>query len=400
MILIKGRKRWRALLSRCGVYPRGVPNNSVWLHALGPGEMRVAIALVLALPQDLPVVITSDGSNHGFAQAALGGRVELASIPLPFLFAWRRFLRRYSPRQLILIEATGLFPLLCLHLLGWEIPTALVNGWFTKEWLAVDRCSPLVERVQLFGVRDEGDRERLAGTGVGRERISVTGDVKFDATAPPLPGIEAEIRTLAGERPILIAGSTHSEEDGQILDAFERLGGGDRALLILAPRHGFDRTDKLLRERDLDFVRRSRFPAQGRPSVVLLDSMGELASLYRHAAAVFVGYSLTPRGGGHNPIEPARFAVPIAVGPYTSNFQFHADLFDRAGAWQRVASAEELARVWGAWLDDLELARQMGRRAADVVELERGLATSRTLALLKPFLGLDDDGVWYVPAPG
>jgi 3-deoxy-D-manno-octulosonic-acid transferase len=390
MMLIKGRKRWRAFLSRCGLYARGNPRSCVWFHAIGPGEMRVAIALVLALPKDLPVVITSGYSDSAFARVALGERAELVSVPLPFMFAWRRFLRRYSPQQLILIEATGLFPLLCLHIMKREIPTVLVNGWITRQWLDADPCSPLLNAVQIFGVRGESDRELLAEIGIRPQQITVTGDMKFDAITHPVPEIEAQIQQLAGERPILIAGSTHSDEEPQVLDAFERLGGGQRAMLVLAPRQKFDLTDKLLRRRKIEFVRRSGFPVSGQPAVVLLDQIGELASLYRLAAAVFVGNSLTARGGGHNPIEPARFAVPIAVGPYMSNFLFHADLFERAGAWRRVAGAEELAGVWSTWLDSPELARQIGQRGADVVELERGLATARTLALLRPLLRLDD----------
>jgi 3-deoxy-D-manno-octulosonic-acid transferase len=195
------------------------------------------------------------------------------------------------------------------------------------------------------------------------------------------------MRKLAGERPILIAGSTHPDEEPQVLDAFERLGGGDRAMLILAPRLMDGLSEKLLRQRGLPFVRRSRFPVSGRPAVVLLDRVGELASLYRLAAAAFVGNSLSPMGRGHNPIEPAYFAVPIAVGPNMAHFELHADLFDRAGAWQRVADAGELARVWASWLDAPDLARQMGRRAADLVESQRGLAVFKALELLRPFLG-------------
>jgi 3-deoxy-D-manno-octulosonic-acid transferase len=277
---------------------------------------------------------------------------------------------------------------------GRELPTALVNGRLSEKWLKACRdFLPLFDRVHVFGVRGDEDRDRLAGIGIPRERVHLTGEMKFDATAEPRPETEASVQELAGGRPILIAGSTHSDEEPQVLDAFARVGGGERAMLVLAPRfpEQSDKVEELLRRKGLDFVRRSRFPVSGRPAVVLLDTIGELAALYHLAAAAFVGSSLLP-GGGHNPIEPARFAVPIAAGPHMANFRSLAELFDRTGAWQRVADAEELARTWAAWLDDPEPARQMGRRAADIVEAQRGLAMARTLELLRPFLGLEDRG--------
>jgi 3-deoxy-D-manno-octulosonic-acid transferase len=347
--------------------------------------------LVKALPENLPVVITGYSPGQRIAREALGKRVEVAWLPNFFRFAVRGFLRRYSPRQLILIEATDLRPLVCLRLLRQELPTALVNGWFDEEWLGADPFSRLLAGVQVFGVRDGAAGDALAGIGIPRERISVVGEMKVDALAEPLPELEAQLQELAGERPLLVAGSTHIPEEPQVLEAFERLGGGERAMLVLAPRRLQVRsTEKLLRDRGIRCVRRSRFPVSGRPAVVLLDTQGELAAIYRLAAAVFLGFSLLPGGGGHNPIEPACFAVPIAIGHYMANFQALAELFDRAGAWQRVADADELFRAWSAWLDAPDLARQIGRRAADLVESQRGFAISRTLTLLMPWMGSDD----------
>lgn len=391
-----GRPRWRRLLSLWGIYPRGTPK-SIWIHAFGIGEMRVAIALIQALPQDLSFVVTSSDESRELVRKTLGDRVELTFIPFPFRFVVRRFLRRYSPRQLIMVEMNDLRPLLCLHLMPQELPAAVVNGRVDLEMIEPHPCSPYLDRIQLFGVRGEKDRELLAGRGIPHDRIVQTGEMKIDAMAFPNPELEAQMQELAGGRPILIAGSIDPDEGPQILDAFLGVGGGDRAMLILAPKIAFHLAEELLRNRGLGFVRRSRFPVSLRPAVVLLDSIGELASLYRIAAAAFIGNSLTPEGSGHNPIEPACFAVPVAVGPHMSNFQSYADLFDRAGAWQRVADAEELARAWTTWLDNPELARQTGRRAAKLVESQRGLAMARTLELLRPFLGRD--GWAAIPSP-
>ena len=193
---------------------------------------------------------------------------------------------------------------------------------------------------------------------------------------------------------MVVAGSTMAGEEGQVLAAFARAGGGEGALLVLAPRHPerCDEVAALLAARGLPFRRRSALadaPAPGdraaaRPAVLILDTLGELAGLYRHAAAAFIGGTLVPTGG-HNPLEPARFGVPVAAGPSMTNFRDIADRFDRAGAWRRVPDAEELGDVWRHWLDDPAAGRAVGARAADLVAANRG-AVARTLDLLAPLL--------------
>jgi len=169
-----------------------------------------------------------------------------------------------------------------------------------------------------------------------------------------------------------------------VLDAFRRAGGGERALLVLAPRHPerWNEVDTLLRGENA--VRRTALPASGRPAVVLLDSLGELAGLYRLAASAFIGGTLVPTGG-HNPLEAARFGVPIAVGPSMHNFREMAEAFDRVRAWRRVKDSRELATVWREWLGNSAAARETGERGLRLVEENRG-ALARTVEMLKPVL--------------
>jgi 3-deoxy-D-manno-octulosonic-acid transferase len=177
-------------------------------------------------------------------------------------------------------------------------------------------------------------------------------------------------------------------EEEKVLAAWELAGGGDRALLVLAPRHPerWNEVDNLLRARNVDFVRRTNLPPPpARPALLLLDSLGELAALYRFAAGAFIGGTLVPKGG-HNPLEAARFGVPVAVGPAMENFRDMADQFDRAAAWQRAADAEALGKIWKAWLDDPAAAREQGERAAELVAENRG-ALERTMKMLAPVTG-------------
>jgi 3-deoxy-D-manno-octulosonic-acid transferase len=142
---------------------------------------------------------------------------------------------------------------------------------------------------------------------------------------------------------------------------------------------------RLVVARGLSLARRSEPASAASGDVLLLDSLGELGGLYRLATGAFVGGTLVSRGG-HNPLEPARFGVPVAVGPSMENFREIAAAFDGAGAWQRVGDAAELGAAWESWLDDPATARDLGGRGRALFQANRG-ALERTLELLRPWLG-------------
>ena len=363
----------------------------LWIHAVSVGEVGVAATLAKGLPAGIPLLVTTvTPTGQERARALFKDRGEVAYLPFDLGFAVRRFFDRFQPRALILVEG-DYWPLVLSEARRRGLPVAVVNGRVgdrsfgrmrhLKRFLGV-----LFSGVDRFGVQTAGDRDRLTALGVSAERIAVTGNLKYESPEPVFkPELEESLRALAGGRPILLAGSTMRGEEEQVLDAFGRLGG--RALLVLAPRHPerWDEADALLRTRKINAVRRTRIPTPeipGRPDVVLLDSLGELAGLYRIAAGAFIGGTLVPTGG-HNPLEPARFGVPVAVGPSMHNFRDMAARFDQSQAWRRVADADELARVWGEWIDDPQAAREQGGRALALLEENRG-ALERTLEMLKP----------------
>jgi 3-deoxy-D-manno-octulosonic-acid transferase len=288
-------------------------------------------------------------------------------------------------------------------------PVAVINGRISDRAFGRQRRFGRLNRlfyreVERFGLQSDDDRRRLLALGAPADRLVVTGNLKFDAPEPTRqPGLEAGLLRLAAGRPILVAGSTLEGEDEAVLEAFRRLGGGRRALLILVPRHPerWNSVDDLLSHSGQRHLRRSHLdtshldtshldtshldPGPLDPvDVLLLDSLGELAALYALATAVFIGGSLVPKGG-HNPIEPALFGIPTAVGPSQFNFLDVAKLFDEAGAWRRVADAEGLAAIWKAWLEHPSAAKDVGERARALVARHRGAAV-RSVALLAPTL--------------
>jgi len=367
----------------------------LWLHGVSVGEAGVAAALALAVPERIPVVVTTiTPTGQARARAGLGARGAVAYLPFDLGFAIRRFFDRFAPRALVLVEG-DFWPLLLAEARRRGLPILVANGRVgDKGFRRMARLRPFARRllalVDRFGVQSEIDRDRLIDLGVEPSRISVTGNLKYDTPEPILPpALAAEIERLAAGRGLLVAGSTMPGEEEAVLDAFSGL--ENRALLVLAPRHPerWGEVAALLAERKVDHVRRSTFLAssgtpQATVAVVLLDSLGELAGLYRLAAGAFVGGTLVPTGG-HNPLEPARFGVPVAVGPSMHNFSEMADRFDRAGAWRRVADSGALARAWRGWLDDPDEARDLGLRGERLVLENRG-AIARTLDLLRPAL--------------
>ncbi|MDX1996669.1 MAG: 3-deoxy-D-manno-octulosonic acid transferase [Thermoanaerobaculia bacterium] len=394
-LLSRGRHYRQSVRGRLGFEtPVGpVRTGGLWLHAVSVGEAGVAATLARALPRDEPALVTTiTPTGQEQARKSFGGRCAVTYLPFEFGYAVRRLFHRHAPRALVLIEG-DLWPLVLRRAGRLGVPVVVVNGRVSDRgfprlrrvrWLARPL---LLEPVRHFGVQTSLDRDRLVAVGVAPERITVTGNLKYETPEPTAaPELYAQLQALAAGRPILVAGSTMAGEETAVLDAFAALGPG-RALLVLAPRHK-DRWDAVateLRQRNLAFQRRSRFEGSGGTDVVLLDSYGELAGVYRLARGAFIGGTLVPTGG-HNPLEPALFGIPVVVGPAMDNFREMAEEFDREQAWARVTGAAELAECFRGWLDDPAAAKLLGQRGRGLIERNRG-ALERTAELLARHLG-------------
>ena len=392
--LLAGRARHYlpTLRGRLGSHRGEVVRHALWLHAVSVGEARVAAALAQRLDPGLPLLVTTvTPTGQAEARRLFAGRAAVAYLPLDLGFAVRRFLDRFEPRACLLIEG-DYWPLLLRRLARRGIPVGVANGRVgDRSFARLSRLrswvGPFFDPVRRFAVQSERDRERLAALGVEAGRLAVTGNLKFDAEVPaPDPELAARVRALAGERAILVAGSTMAGEEERVLEALEAVG-RERALLVLAPRHPerWEAVDRMLRERGLRVARRSQgATAEPAPEVLLLDSLGELAGLYALADAAFVGGTLVATGG-HNPIEPAAHGTPLAVGPHMENFADVARRFDAEGAWTRVEDGAALGAAWARWLDDPREAAAQGDRARALVATSRG-AVERTLEYLSPIV--------------
>ena len=376
--------------------PDPFPGRPLWIHAVSVGEVGVAATLVRALPAELPLLVTTvTPTGQARAHTLFKDRARVAYLPLDLEGPVDRFLAAVEPRALLLTEG-DYWPLLLAHLARRDVPVAVINGRVSDR--SFPRLAGLARRlpravglffgpVARFGMQTAADRDRLLALGVPAEKVSVTGNLKYETLLPkPLAELEREITALAAGRPILVAGSTMAGEEEAVLTAFQAASTSTPSLLILAPRHPerFAEVERLLARRGMPYLRRSSLPASAtKIDVLLLDTVGELASLYALARGAFIGGTLAPTGG-HNPLEAARFGVPVAVGPSMENFREMAEMFDARGAWARVADASALGATWGRALSEPGWAQELGGRGREVVEANRG-ALERTLALIAPW---------------
>jgi len=388
LLLLRGRHYLPTLAGRLGRRLPDAPTGGLWIHAVSVGEAMVAATLRPGLAAHAPLVVTTvTPTGQERARRAFGAATGY--LPFELGFAVRRFFAAVQPRALVLVEG-DYWPLVLREARRRGVPAVVVNGRVSDR--SFRRLRPfarlvrplLLDPVAHFGVQTALDRDRLAALGVAADRITVTGNLKFEAAAPAAaPELAAWIAATAGGRPVLVAGSTMPGEERRVLDAFAVARETADALLVLAPRHP-ERFDEVWREVERRYPDATRRTAPQRPgaspAVALLDTLGELAAVYEHAQGAFIGGTLVPRGG-HNPLEAARFGVPVAVGRSMENFREMAEAFDRAGAWARVGSARELGETWRRWLLDRAGAQELGLRGRDLVEANRG-ALAKTLALL------------------
>jgi 3-deoxy-D-manno-octulosonic-acid transferase len=396
------------LLERLGRVPafkstRGRP--VIWLHAVSVGEVLAVSRLVGELDRAFPeyqlLISTTTRTGQDLARDRFGAeRVFYCPLDLPW--AVRAYLKALEPRMVVLAE-TEFWPNLLCGCFRRGIPVAVVNARISdRSWPRYRRLKdlwrPILSRIARVLAQSETDAERLKAIGCAPERVSVAGNLKFDVRAAKEAEATRLLKTAARGLRIVVAGSTLEGEEAAMLEAWPQMLAADPDLvLVLAPRHPerFAGVAALLERSGVSWARRSEWPSESQSGagdalqpilagqVVLLDTIGELASVYSLAAVAFVGGSVVA-AGGHNPLEPAQFGVPIVMGPNYVNFRaITEDLLAHQAL--RIATKEELASTLIALLRDAGAAKAMGARARQVFDQQAG-ATDRCVAALRELL--------------
>ena len=386
----------------------------VWIHCASVGEIITVKTLVNSLEKEFNnwdvVISTNTTTGQGVARKCFPGR-NIFYFPLDISWVVERSLDAIRPDCVILAELE-IWPNFLMALARRHVPVALLNARISEKsmkWYRVlNKISrgffeSLTRKENVFCARTKADAARLEGIGIAGEQISVTGNMKYDNIVTSVPeDTKTRMLHLFGikeEEKIFVCGSTHEGEEVIILRIFKRISSQYPNLrLVLAPRHIERCNDvvRLIESMGLTVMRKTLLDkgflpvvaeAQGRmqnETIILIDTLGELQTIYSIADYVFVGRSLVPQGG-QNMMEPAGLAKPVIVGPHTFNFHEEVPLLRNANAIMVVQDETSFFDSLTHLLEHRDEALEMGKRAQLVVEEQRG-ATERNLNVLRKTL--------------
>ncbi len=402
LVLLMGAPYWLFRMATSGKYREGlaerlgrVPKRmladdrpAIWVHAVSVGEILAASRLIDELASRLPgwriVVSTTTRTGQKIARERFGSD-HVFYFPLDFAFAIRAWLRTLQPRMVVLLE-TEFWPRMLVECRRAKIPVAVVNARISdRSWPRYLRLrfvwKRLLNSVALVLAQSELDADRLKA--IGASNVRVGGNLKFGVrVAKTATATEALRRNFPADTKVVVCGSTLAGEEELLLNALP-----PDVITILAPRHPerFRAVETLLTQRGTPYLLRSRWMESPAPippgTVFLLDSIGELASVYSLADLAFIGGGLlTP--GGHNPLEPAQFGVPIVMGSHYENFRAIVEKLLAADAITIVA-IKEIPSTFQQLLTNENAARDMGARAREVFESEVGATETAADALLE-----------------
>src|ERR1700722_8297976 len=395
---------------------------AIWIHAVSVGEVLSGVALAqklkAAYPQRPLIVSTTTQTGQALARERVKAADAVIYFPFDWAFCVRRALDAVKPALVIVLE-TEIWPNFLREADRRDVPVIFVSGRISdKSFTRYQKffgwagfyLRPFLRdalgHARAFLMQSARDAERVKELGAPAERVLVSGNLKYDQAVPdatPMSEWLAGEVERSGRRPLIVAGSVVSSEEPLALIAFGVVQGEfPNALLVLAPRKPecFQQAADFIQESRRKFVRRSELKIGGNGAasgasgaaaisadvtVVLLDSIGELASLYRLADGAFVGGSLV-ESGGHNILEPAAFGTIPVFGPSMENFAEMASRFVSAKAAVQVESPEDAGVAWIELLRDPERARGMSETAKKLVDESRG-ATARAMEEIAKYLG-------------
>ncbi len=389
------RKRW--LKEKCGRYPATIPRSQtvIWVHAVSVGEVMAALPLLRKMKEAYPSkrivfsTITDTGQKVARDNVPEGIHVVYLPFDVPFILA--SVARKMKPELLVIIE-TELWPNLIRVFRDNGVPVVLLNGRISEQSMRGYRrvsffMKSVLEAIDVFGMQSEEYAERLKYIGADVRKIEVTGSFKFDAE--PAHTSLPWLRSVAG--PVVVAGSTHEGEEELMVSAYRDLLREFPELnLVIAPRHPdrCGRVQEMLRDRGMRYVKRSAL-TEGqkteciRGTIILLDTVGELPSVYESASVAIIGKSF--RGyGGQNPLEPAYWGIPVICGPHMENFPVIEDFY-RAGGAIRI-NEEGIAKAVRELLRSPERAKEIGANARNVYRQHRG-AVTRAMRIVERYVG-------------
>ncbi|OAG28568.1 3-deoxy-D-manno-octulosonic acid transferase [Thermodesulfatator autotrophicus] len=360
-----------------------VSKRVIWIHTLSVGEVQAAIPLLKALRKNFSdhFLVFTVATSSGYQQA-LKRAQNLADLvwpgPIDLYPIVQKYLKKFHPDFFILVE-TDVWPGLLAQISKKNIPMALVNAALSeKSSRRLEKFSflkkILFEPFSFIGAATKGDAERLKKL-LPEKEIHFLGNLKYEVSPPP----EEKISRLKNElgpflkKPVIVCGSTHPGEEEILLEAFKAFGEG---YLLLCPRHP-SRAEEVLSLAENKGFRASLRSTPSPSEVIVVDTLGELASLYALGDIAFVGGSLVPVGG-HNLFEPLVFGHPVCFGPYVESISDLAEHLIETGVGFKIDDPQNVAALWKKMLS------------------EREKIKTKAFSLRKEFLGVSREYIFFL----
>lgn len=384
------RKRIAERFALAGVK---VDSEPLWIHAVSVGETVAIAPLVerlLATQPELSILMTTTTPTGAERVKALfGDRVSHCYCPYDLPWTVSRFIARYQPRGLVIVE-TELWPNLLRGCRG-KLPVLLANARMSERsargYARLARLTrSMLADIDLVSAQYAADGQRLLSLGLPESRLEVIGSIKFDIQVPESCELVAAQLRADSQRPSVLLASSHDGEEGMFLEQLALLWSQfPELLLYIVPRHP-ERFDAVVEIAQAQFGaeavgRRSQGAPEAKHRIYIGDSMGELMGFYAAADVAVVGGSFVAVGG-HNPIEPAALGKPIVMGPEQFNFATICQQLEQAHGLQTCQTANELPEKLLSLLHNPEQRYRMGYCARQYFETQQG-ALDRLEALVQ-----------------
>ncbi len=384
-IALSSKHKWKCLVHHFGWVPviKKSGRKTLWLHALSMGEVVAATPVLKLVRKQNPELnialsVTTDSGYTAALKVNIADNVFFQPLDcLPFT---QLALKRINP-DLHVVTDTGFWPGLIDLLHRKNIPVLLFNGRISEKsarryLIAGSLFKDTFQKFHHLGMQNSNGEISAMTLGVDRKRIEVMGDPKYDAQQPLADEENERLRKtfkLEEDTPVWIAGSTHAGEEEIILDAHQQLKDEHPDLiLILAPRR-LERVEEvvtLLKKRNISFTLRSSL--KHAETVILLDTMGELAKVYSLGQVAFIGKSLVKPGGGHSLIEPLTCGLPVMHGPFVENIGHVTDKAHELGLALTVKNSRDIKDKAHYFLGNKNLHQKLKEKALAFTTEQQG----------------------------
>ncbi len=332
VIALKSFKHKKHILSHFGKDIEQSKKQTIWIHAVSVGEVHLLKKLISHLAKDhLIVVSTVTETGNSAAKLIFDNKAKVVYFPIDYKPVIDKYIKLINPKLIILVE-TEIWPNFLYETAEKKIPVVLINGRISErssKWYRRLRFffKPLIGKIAMICVQNEDEKKHFSEY-QNEDKIAVTGNLKYTNTDK----FESKLKK-PNDKIVIVAGSTHDGEEKIIFDIFNKLKKHRQLLLIIAPRHlnRLNLVEDIARKYKSHPVRLTKFDGYNGIDTIIVDTVGDLSSLYEIADIAFIGGSMT-KIGGHNPIEACLYSVPVIMGKYYFNFnQIISELVEHNG---------------------------------------------------------------------